>query len=105
METMNVKNVIAAYKEAKNALVEALKGIVESKGGEVKLNEPYNFALGDVELSFTKFYVKEGNLYATYTDGWADSEMLFPNSTLDSDYMCDLLSYLMQDNNTNGKYL
>lgn len=35
MKTMNVKNVIAAYKEAKNALVEALKGIVESKGGEV----------------------------------------------------------------------
>ena len=94
METMNVKNVIAAYKEAKNALVEALKGIVESKGGEVKLNEPYNFALGDVELSFTKFYVKEGNLYTTYTDGWADSEMLFPNSTLDSDYICDLLSYI-----------
>ena len=87
MKTMNVKNVIAAYKEAKNALVEALKGIVESKGGEVKLNEPYNFALGDVELSFTKFYVKEGNLYATYTDGWVEYEMLFPNSTLDSDYI------------------
>lgn len=95
MKTMNVKNVIAAYKEAKNALVEALKGIVESKGGEVKLNEPYNFALGDVELNFTKFFILEDNLYATYSDGWSDSTMEFPNGVLDSDYICDLLSYVM----------
>lgn len=95
METMDVKNVIAQYNEAKNALVEALKNIVESKGGEVKLNNPYYFALGDVELNFTKLFISEGNLYATYSDGWSDSTMEFPNGVLDSDYICDLLSYVM----------
>lgn len=95
METMDIKNVITKYNEAKNALVEALKNIVESKGGEIELNEPYYFDLGGMEMSFKKFYISEGYLYATYTDGWVDSEMLFPCSSLDSDYVCDLLSYLM----------
>lgn len=96
MSTTNIKNVITKYNEAKLALLEALKSIVENKGGKVKLATPYYFMLDDVEVRLTKLYIsKEGNLYATYINGWVDNNILLHCNTIDSDYISDLLTYLM----------
>ena len=57
METMDIKKAIENYENAKIELANALKSVVESKGGEIILSEPYYFAYGDVECHFTRLYI------------------------------------------------
>ena len=95
METMDIKKAIENYENAKIELANALKSVVESKGGEIILSEPYYFAYGDVDCHFTRLYISDNHLYADYSDDWVIDKMLLPHDYLNSNHIRNLLNRLI----------
>lgn len=95
METMEIKKVIENYNNAKIELANALKSVVESKGGEIVLSEPYYFPYGGVDCHFTRLYISDNHLYADYSDDWRIDKMLLPYDLLNSNHIRNLLTTLI----------
>lgn len=92
METMDIKKAIENYNNAKIELANVLKSVVESKGGEIILSEPYYFTWGDVDCYFKRLYISDNHLYADYSDGWLTDKMLLPNDLFNSNHIRNLLN-------------
>lgn len=95
METMEIKKAIENYNNAKIELANALKSVVESKGGEIVLSEPYYFYYGGVDCHFTRLYISDNHLYADYSDDWRIDKMLLPYDLLNSNHIRNLLTTLI----------
>ena len=95
METTDIKKVLDNFNNAKLELVNALKSVVESKGGEIVLSKPYYFPFGDVECHFIRLYISDNHLYADYSDDWLIDKMLLPNDCLNSNHIRNLLNRLI----------
>ena len=95
METMEIKKAIENYNNAKIELANALKSVVESKGGEIVLSEPYYFLYGGVDCHFTRLYISDNHLYADYSDDWRIDKMLLPYDLLNSNHIRNLLTTLI----------
>lgn len=95
MKTMEIKKAIENYNNAKIELANALKSVVESKGDEIVLSEPYYFPYGGVDCHFTRLYISDNHLYADYSDGWRIDKMLLPYDLLNSNHIRNLLTTLI----------
>ena len=95
METMEIKKAIENYNNAKIELANALKSVVESKGGEIVLSEPQYCHDGCVDCQCTRLYISDNHLYADYSDDWRIDKMLLPYDLLNSNHIRNLLTTLI----------
>lgn len=95
METTEIKKAIENYDNAKIELANALKSVVESKGGEIILPEPFYFTWGGVECYFTRLYITNNHLCAEYSDDWCIDKIYLPHDFFNSNYVRNLLNILI----------